>query len=63
MDGWPQVSDAIVDWYYTKKLAYHYIKRSQTPVCLMFDEPDESGALRLVGVLTIWPRTRRSHTR
>ena len=50
VDGWPQVSDAIVDWYYTKKLAYHYIKRSQTPVCLMFDEPDESGALRLVGV-------------
>lgn len=50
VDGWPQVSDAIVDWYYTKKLAYHYIKRSQAPVCLVFDEPDESGALRLVGV-------------
>ncbi len=39
IDGWPQVSDAIVDYYYTKKLAYSYIKRSQNPVCLMFDEP------------------------
>ncbi len=50
VDGWPQVSDAIVDWYYTKKLAYHYIKRSQAPVCLMFDEPDANKTLRLVGV-------------
>ncbi len=50
VDGWPQVSDAIVDWYYTKKLAYHYIQRSQAPVCFMFDEPDEKGLLRLVGV-------------
>lgn len=49
LDGWPQVSDAIVDYYYTKKLAFHYIKRSQEPVCLMFDEPQE-GRLRLVAV-------------
>ena len=42
MDGWPQVSDASVDYYYVKKLAYHYIKRSQEPVCLMFDEPKEN---------------------
>lgn len=39
VDGWPQFSDAVVDYYYTKKLAYHYIKRSQQPVCLAFDEP------------------------
>ncbi len=50
VDGWPQVSDAVVDWYHTKKLAYHFIKRSQAPVCLMFDEPDENGMLRLVAV-------------
>lgn len=48
IDGWPQISDAVVDYYYTKKLAYHYIKRSQVPVCLMFDEPSD-GKLRLVG--------------
>lgn len=39
IDGWPQFSDAVVDYYFTKKLAYHYIKRSQNPICLMFDEP------------------------
>lgn len=49
LDGWPQVSDAIVDYYFTKKLAYHYIKRSQKPVCLMFDEPKD-GSVCLVGV-------------
>lgn len=49
LDGWPQVSDAVVDYYYVKKLSYHYIKRSQEPVCFMFDEP-ENGKIRLVGV-------------
>lgn len=49
LDGWPQVSDAVVDYYFVKKLAYHYIKRSQQPVCLMFDEP-ENGSIRLIGV-------------
>ncbi len=40
LDGWPQTSDAVVDFYYDKKLAFHYIKRSQEPVCMMFDEPN-----------------------
>jgi beta-mannosidase len=39
MDCWPQFSDAIVDYYLSKKLAYWYIKRVQTPVCVMLDEP------------------------
>ena len=39
MDGWPQISDAVVDWYGCKKLAYHYIKTSQMPFCMMVDEP------------------------
>lgn len=42
VDGWPQFSDAVVDYYFTKKVAYHYIKRSQQPVCLMFDEPENN---------------------
>lgn len=49
LDGWPQVSDAIVDYYFCRKLAYHYIKRSQQPVCLMLDEP-EKGKCRLMAV-------------
>jgi len=38
LDCWPQFSDAIVDYYFVKKLAYHYIKRVQQPICLMIDE-------------------------
>ncbi len=40
LDGWPQISDAVVDYYFTKKIAYHYIKRSQVPVCLIMREPE-----------------------
>lgn len=47
LDGWPQFSDAVIDYYYDKKLAFDYIKTSQLPVCLMFDEPKE-GCLSLV---------------
>ena len=49
IDGWPQVSDSVVDYYYCKKLAYKYIKRSQNPICLMFDEPKDN-TLDLYGV-------------
>ncbi|MBO5306122.1 MAG: hypothetical protein J6B12_05110, partial [Clostridia bacterium] len=43
IDGWPQMSDAIVDYYYEKKLAYDYIKRSQQPFMIMLDEPASWG--------------------
>jgi len=39
IDGWPQFSDAIVDYYYQKKLAYEYIRRVQKSVCVMIGEP------------------------
>ena len=38
IDGWPQMSDAVVDYYYEKKIAYDYIKRSQQPFTLMCSE-------------------------
>lgn len=38
VDGWPQMSDAVVDYYYSKKLAYDYIKRSQRDFIVMIDE-------------------------
>jgi len=41
IDGWPQFSDAIVDYYFTKKLAYEYIRRSQQPLCLILREPGD----------------------
>lgn len=37
-DGWPIISDAIVDYYNCKKLAYAYIKRVQTDVCVICGE-------------------------
>ena len=47
IDGWPQISDAVVDYYLDKKLAYYYIKRSQQPLCFIFDEPDKNNTLPL----------------
>ena len=38
LDGWPQMSDAVVDYYFEKKLAYYYIKRSQKPFIIALDE-------------------------
>ena len=38
LDGWPQISDAIVDYYFTKKRAFEYIRRVQRKVCIMVDE-------------------------
>lgn len=47
-DGWPQISDAVMDYYNTRKLAYWYIQRCQQPVCLMLKEHE--GFLYLIGV-------------
>lgn len=46
LEGYPVHSNAVVDYYFVKKLAYYYIKRSQQPLALMFDEP-ENGKLKL----------------
>lgn len=40
VDGWPQFSDAVTDYYFARKLAFFVIKRSQQAVCLMFREPE-----------------------
>lgn len=38
MDCWPQFSDAVVDYYFDRKLAFSYIKRSQQPLLGMIGE-------------------------
>ncbi len=38
-DGWPIISDAIVDYYGRRKLAYPVIKRVQADVCAICGEP------------------------
>jgi beta-mannosidase len=39
IDGWPQFSDAVVDYNFYKKLAYYYLRQSQRPLILTFTEP------------------------
>ena len=34
-DGWPIISDAVTDYWCSKKLAYHFIKNVQYDVCVM----------------------------
>jgi beta-mannosidase len=41
-DGWPIISDAVVDYYNNKKLAYYYIRQVQHNTCVMIGEPMES---------------------
>ena len=38
LDGWPQISDAVVDYYFRRKLAYFYIRRVQVPVLAMIGD-------------------------
>lgn len=40
IDCWPQFSDAIVDYYFGKKLAYYFIRRIQHPFAIVLPEPD-----------------------
>ena len=49
LDGWPQFSDAVVDYYWEKKLAYYYIKRVQEPLCLMVRELNDWSAELVMG--------------
>jgi beta-mannosidase len=41
LDGWPQTSDAVVDYYFRKKRAYDYIARVQKPFIIAIDEINE----------------------
>ncbi|MEQ1769278.1 MAG: sugar-binding domain-containing protein [Devosia sp.] len=48
-DGWPQISDAVVDYYGKRKLAFHAAMRGQADVLVMLSEP-EQGLQRVVVV-------------
>jgi beta-mannosidase len=51
-DCWPQFSDAVTDYYFVKKLAYHFIKTSQLPVAMLFGEPKNGQIPLFVSNLT-----------
>ncbi len=48
-DGWPLISDAIVDWYNSPKMAYYFIRNAQKDVCALMNDP-EGGSYPLVVV-------------
>lgn len=48
IDGWPQVSDAVTGYDFSKKLAYHYIKQSQQKDLLIVEEKDDLFLFHLV---------------
>jgi beta-mannosidase len=39
VDGWPQLSDAIVDYYLVRKRAFEVVRRAQSPIAVMLREP------------------------
>ena len=55
IDGWPQMSDAVVDYYYEKKLAYNYIRRSSRPVLAFIGEMEDWGHPVLISNSTAKP--------
>ncbi|HAQ18574.1 MAG TPA: glycoside hydrolase family 2 [Prolixibacteraceae bacterium] len=48
-DGWPIISDAVVDFYNSKKLAYYFIRQVQYNACVMIGDASE-GAHPVVAV-------------
>lgn len=49
LDCWPQFSDAIVDYYFDKKLAYYYLKNVQKDLCFMLEDPVGWSARAVIG--------------
>lgn len=48
-DGWPVISDAVTDYYCSKKMAYYYIKQVQYDACVMVGEA-QAGNYPIVAV-------------
>lgn len=48
IDGWPQFSDAIVDYYGGRKLAYQYLWRVQRPLAVIIGEAGTNQQLPVV---------------
>ena len=47
-DGWPIISDAVTDYYNSKKMAYYYIRNAQRDVCCMVCETGDERRLMVV---------------
>ncbi len=49
LDGWPQSTEATIDFYFTKKLAFDVVKRASQPFALLMDT-DQNGIPQLFAV-------------
>ena len=47
-DGWPVISDAVVDWYGRPKQAFRFIRNVQHNVCVMLCDDEDGAGLPLV---------------
>ena len=48
IEGWPNISTGIVDYYGAKKLAYYYVRNAHKPVCAMVSDVVRKGSLALI---------------
>lgn len=39
LDGWPECTEALIDYYFERKKAYHYVKQAQQELCMILPEP------------------------
>lgn len=46
-DGWPVISDAVTDYYFSKKMAYYFLRNVMQNICVLINDPVE-GAYPLV---------------
>ncbi len=40
-DGWPVISDAVTDYYFSKKMAYYFLKNVMRNICVLINDPVE----------------------
>ena len=51
LDMWPMMFNySVVDYHFRPKRPFHWIARSQYPVCLMADDPQEDGSIPIHAV-------------
>lgn len=56
-DGWPLISDAIVDFYNSPKMAYYFIRNSQKDVCCMMNDAQDGSYPLIVANDTLSPQS------
>ena len=49
IDGWPQISNGFVDYYFRKKMVFNIVKTSQLPIAVACDEP-HNGIISVYGI-------------